>query len=263
MSYLIHVPSTLEEAYETRSRVCGQYLAGGTVALAIKKPSCDLVSLSRIPGLSYIKKAGECIEIGGGTTFDELDRSALVRERLSALWQASHDLAGPQIRNVATIAGNIGSMSPAADSVTALTALDADVRLFSVKDGKACRRTVSIRDMKIEEGEIIEAVSVRDDKDASVFEKVGKRNAMAVSVVNMAVSRVGKQISVAVGSAAPKVVFCPETSRILSGDGSAMTAAKAKILEEISPKDDRWGTVEQKRLVCANMLEKLVKEVLG
>ena len=263
MSYSIHVPSTLEEAYETRRRVGGQYLAGGTVALAIKKPSCDLVSLSRIPGLSYIKKAGDCIEIGGGTTFDELDRSALVKEKLSALWQASHELAGPQIRNVATIAGNIGSLSPSADSVTALMALDADMRLFSVKDGKASRRTVSIRKLEIGEGEIIEAVIVRADADRSVFEKVGKRNAMAVSVINMAVSRRGKEISVAVGSAAQKVVFCPETSRILSEDSSEMTAAKAKILEEISPKDDRWGTVEQKRIVCANMLEKLVKEVLG
>ena len=118
MKYSIHVPSTLEEAFTTRSRVGGQYLAGGTVVLAIKKPVCDLVSLSRIPGLSFIERKGDCIEIGGGTTFDELDRSALLKERLTALWQASHELAGPQIRNVATIGGNIGSMSPSADSVT-------------------------------------------------------------------------------------------------------------------------------------------------
>ena len=261
MKYSIHVPSTLEEAFTTRSRVGGQYLAGGTVVLAIKKPVCDLVSLSRIPGLSFIERKGDCIEIGGGTTFDELDRSALLKERLTALWQASHELAGPQIRNVATIGGNIGSMSPSADSVTALMALDASVRLFAMEGGKPCRRTVPIRELRMGEGEIIEAVVIRDNVDSSVFEKVGKRNAMAVSVVNMAVARVGKKVSVAVGSAAPNVVFCRRTSEILSKDCTDMMAAKAVILEEISPKDDRWGTVEQKRIVCANMLEKLAGEV--
>jgi len=259
MKYSIHIPQSLEEAYAIRRETGGKYLAGGTVVLAIMKPSCDLVSLSRIPGLSYIEKKGEYIEIGGGTTFDTLDRSPLIKDRLRALWQASYELAGPQIRNVATIAGNIGSMSPAADSVTAMMALDAHVRLFSA-DG---RRTVPIRNLCLEEGEIIEAVIVRDNVDASVFEKVGKRNTMAVSVVNMAVARVGEKVSVAVGSAGPKVIFCSETSRILSEDSCAIMAAKEKIIEEITPKDDRWGTVEQKRIVCVNLLEKLAGEVLA
>lgn len=263
MSYTLHIPASLEEAWILREKTGGQYLAGGTVVLAFKRGADVLVSLSRIPGLSYVKDCGSFIEIGGGTTFDELDRSALVKEKLFALWQASHELAGPQIRNVATLAGNIASKSPSADSVTALKALDAKVRLFCMQDGTPSRRTVPIRTMVLAPGEIIEAVVVEAGPDRSVFEKVGKRNAMAVSVINMAVARRGNEISVAVGSAGPDVLYCPKTSSILSADCNDIIAAKEAILEEIMPKNDRWGTVEQKRLVCANMLEKLLKEVLG
>ena len=263
MSYTLHIPASLEEAWILREKTGGQYLAGGTVVLAFKRGADVLVSLSRIPGLSYVKDCGSFIEIGGGTTFSDLDRSALVKEKLFALWQASHELAGPQIRNVATLAGNIASKSPSADSVTALKALDADVRLFYMENGLPKRRTVPIRTMVLAPGEIIEAVVVEAGPDRSVFEKVGKRNAMAVSVINMAVARRGKEISVAVGSAGPDVLYCPKTSSILSADCNDIIAAKEAILEEIMPKNDRWGTVEQKRLVCANMLEKLLKEVLG
>jgi len=262
MKYMIHIPTSLEEAFQTRLQRNGEYLSGGTVVLAGKRHPYDLVSLERIPGLSYIEERSGFLEIGSGTTFDDLDRSTLLKERYTALWSAAHEMAGPQIRNRATIGGNIGSDSPSADSVTALMALDGKLRIFGMEAGKSYRRVASIRDFELAPGEIVEAIMVPSDVKASVFEKVGKRNAMAVSVINMAVARTNDGISVSVGSAGPKVIFCSGTSRILSANASNMIAVKKQILEEISPRDDRWGTVEQKRMLCVKMLEKLVGEVL-
>ena len=259
MSFRLHIPTSLEQALEIGRSTGGTYLAAGTVVLVNHRQSGDLISLERIPGLRRIEDKGSSISIGSLSTFDDLDRSVCIRDSLKALWQAAHETAGPQIRHRATIGGNIGCMSPASDEVTALVALDAQVTVF---DG--LYRTVPIENLtSLKDGDIIVSVTVSKAFGFSVFEKVGKRNAMSVSVLNMAVAKRDRSYRVSVGCAASHVLLCKETSDVLSRDPHDIEKAKDVLVSEIHPIDDRWGTVQYRRDVARNLLGKLVMEAEG
>ena len=255
MSYRLHIPTTLEQALEIRRSTGGTYLAAGTVILVNHRHSEDLISLEKIEGLSSIEDGDGFIRIGALATFDDLENSDLIRSALPALWQAVFNTAGPQIRNRATIGGNIGCFSPASDAVTSLVALDAEVETF---DG-SFHRTKLENLHSLDDGAIITSVFVPKRFGFSAFEKVGKRNAMSVSVINMALARDKDEVRLAVGCASPTVLFCKETSVTLSAHPDIIKAETC-LLSEIHPIDDRWGTVEYRRTVAVNLLRKLSKE---
>ncbi len=85
-------------------------IAGGTdVMVDIKfkeEPGC-LVNIKKIPSLAGISESGGALRIGALTTIRELETSALVRDKLPVLWEASHQFASLQVRNTATIGGKI------------------------------------------------------------------------------------------------------------------------------------------------------------
>lgn len=241
MSYILHIPQTLEQALEIKRKTGGTYLAAGTDILVSHRHKEDLIALEKIPGLSTIEDGKDFIRIGSLVTFDALERSASVRKNLPALWQAACSIAGPQIRNRATVGGNIGCFSPASDAVTALVALDAQVELY---DGETRREKLENLH-SIDNGAIIRAVLVPKRFAFSAFEKVGKRNAMSVSVINMALARNGGEVRIATGCVGPHVILCRDVTEVLGS---------------IRPINDRWGTVEYKQIVAGNLLEKLSKE---
>jgi CO/xanthine dehydrogenase FAD-binding subunit len=108
-------------------------VAGGTdLVLALKKkslaPSC-LISLHRVRELDYVDKKDSQVRIGALTTFSTIAANESIREDFPLLSEAAGLIGSWQIRNVATIGGNLCTASPAADSATALLALDAQVVL--------------------------------------------------------------------------------------------------------------------------------------
>lgn len=241
MSYRLHIPKTLQEAVQIKKETGGTYLAAGTDILVNHRHKDDLIALEKIPGLSSIEEEKDYVRIGSLVTFNQLEKSSLVKEKLPALWQAAYNTAGPQIRNRATIGGNIGCFSPASDSVTALLALDAEVELF---DGKTCREKLENLHF-LDNTAMITSVLVSKRFGFSAFEKVGKRNAMSVSVINMALARNGSEVRIATGCMGPQVILCKDPS---------------SVLESLYPINDRWGTIEYKTAVARKLLDKLTKE---
>src|SRR5205085_11151876 len=88
-----------------------------------------LVSLHRVPGLDAIELNG-ALSIGALVTHRRLERTAEFRGALAALAEGARVVGGHQIRNVATVGGNIANASPAADVVPVLLALDADLTVL-------------------------------------------------------------------------------------------------------------------------------------
>lgn len=259
MSFRLHIPKTLDQALELQRSTKGTYLAAGTVILVNHRHAEDLISLEKIPGLSTISDEGSAVRIGALATFDDIEKSQCIKENLLALWQAAYETAGPQIRHRATIGGNIGCFSPASDAVTALVALDAKVEVF---DGTFHHIPIE-KLTELDDGAIITSVVVPKRFSFSTFEKVGKRSAMSVSVLNMAVAKAGAEFRVAVGCASPRVILCRATSDILSSDCGSIEKAKTALVSEMHPIDDRWGTVEYRLEVGKNLLSKLVQEAQG
>jgi carbon-monoxide dehydrogenase medium subunit len=115
-------------------------IAGGTdLVLWVQRGWCDsraVVDVTRIPGLDGIAEEDGYIVIGATATHAQVARSPLIRQRAGPLARACKSIGGPQIRNVATLVGNVVSALPAADGAVALFALDTEVQITTL-EGKA------------------------------------------------------------------------------------------------------------------------------
>ena len=113
-------------------------IAGGTdVMVDIKykeEPGC-LVNIKKIPGLGGIPENGGSLRIGALTTIREIETNAIVRDKLPVLWEACHQFASLQIRNTATIGGNICRASPSGETLAPLLVLEAKAKL-AFSDGE-------------------------------------------------------------------------------------------------------------------------------
>ena len=112
-------------------------IAGGTDLIPkmkedILRPS-NIVNIKNIPGLSGIDEKDNCIQIGALTKIREIEKNSLIQEKANILHQATRIIGSIQIRNLATIGGNLCNASPAADGAAALIALNAEVTVRSHK----------------------------------------------------------------------------------------------------------------------------------
>jgi carbon-monoxide dehydrogenase medium subunit len=128
-------PSALEEAVELLTGRRGSLvLAGGTDLLVQMKreeifPE-NLVSLRQIPNLSSIRKERQFVRLGAFVTHRAIEHSSSVRSTFPALADAEGNFGSIQIRNVATIGGNICNAAPSSDTVPPLMVYDAELRTY-------------------------------------------------------------------------------------------------------------------------------------
>jgi len=219
-----------------------------------------IIDLKKLPDFIGIKKVGDNIVIGAGTTIEEIKNNELIKQHFNALWQATTEFGSVQIRNRATIGGNICNASPSGDTLPSLYAFGAKLLLRN-KNGE---RTIPIDEFitgpgktAIKKSEILLAVILPQSSAKSLFYKLGLRAAMAISVVNFAIVSDGSALTIATGAVAPTIIK-------LSG---LKTHSIDQILEivdsAISPIDDIRATALYRRKALKNMLrfelEKIVK----
>ena len=118
----------------------GKLLAGGhslvpLMKLRLSEPG-TLVDIGRIPDLKGIRREGETIEIGAGTTHDEVASSALVREACPMLAETAASIGDPQVRNRGTLGGSLAHSDPAADYPAAILALDSEIHVRGPKGSR-------------------------------------------------------------------------------------------------------------------------------
>jgi len=149
-------PKTLDEALSLLNQhgKKAALIAGGTDVIVMMKQKAMspgvLISLRGIPGLDQIQFDGT-LRIGAMVTHRTLEKSDLIRKQFSALADAVDALGSIQIRNVATIGGNVCTAAPSADTATPLLVLGAQVKIKSLKEEK----TVSIEEFFMGPGETI------------------------------------------------------------------------------------------------------------
>jgi CO/xanthine dehydrogenase FAD-binding subunit len=227
-----------------------------------------LIDISRLTELSYIKKEGDTIRIGAGTTHAAIAASDLIIKESLILQDASVSVGSPQIRNRGTIGGNIVTAAQCADTVPALVALEATV----VMESKKGRREVSINDFfpgpkksDVRPDELVTEIyftSLAQGYGAS-YEKLIRRQAVAKSRLNFAVvakkdaSGMVEEIRLAIGSALPTTARFPDVEKLLVGkrpDEKLLQAAgEAASAYMIEKSGIRWSTDYKKPVV-----EKLV-----
>lgn len=188
-------PKTLEEAMAVvhkypRTKV----LAGGTdLVLNLRRGevNCDyLISLEKVEELRTIVDDDDYISIGAMTTFTDLLNSETIRNNFNSLVNCSSTMGSPQVRNAATIGGNIINAGSAADAVPCIIGLDGILILESV-DG--IRRVTceeyftNFKEERIKEDEILTTVVIPKTEASTGYHKLGKRNSLAIARLSSAV----------------------------------------------------------------------------
>jgi CO/xanthine dehydrogenase FAD-binding subunit len=239
-------PRTLDEALAQRAEHPGAVpIQGGTdlmVALNFDHSRPEtIVNLAEVAELrGWSREDDGRLRLGAGLTCTEIEEGPL-REALPALAEAARTVGSPQIRNRATIGGNLGTASPAGDAIPPLLIADGEVELASVRGS----RRLPLQDFLVgpkrnvlEPDELIVAVRVTSG-GPETFMKVGPRNAMVIAVCSLAL-RANGELRAAYGSAGPVVGLV--RAPLEEADSFA-----DRVAEAASPIDDVRGTAAYRR----------------
>lgn len=276
-------PLTVEHLLEglREARFEGAVLAGGT-DLHVKIRSgaaCPRVvfDISNLAPCRGIVEQGDQLRIGAAARMAEIVASATVQRKAPSLAAAARQMSSRQIRNRATLGGNIVTASPAADAVPPLLAADATLVLLSA-DG---RREVSLAEFltgpgktSLGKGEVLTEVIIAAERSGqrSRFVKVGRRKAQAISIINLAglidIGQDGfiRDVRIALGAVAPTAMRARRAEEALTGRApSAKNLAEAAALaaEECRPISDIRATGSGRRLLVEAWTLRLLQALCG
>lgn len=277
-----HEPTSIAEAVETAARFGaeGRFLAGGTdlilqIERGLLRPR-HVISLRRTPGLTGLEVSDRVV-VGACVTHREIARAGRLTGPFRALAEAAAAIGGPQVRNVATVGGNVVSASPAADLVPPLVALDAWVTLVGVAGERELplERLISRpggSGRRPEELLLRVAVPPPPPNSATAFLKAGRRRAMEVSIVSVA-SRLTLDAArehclearIALGSVADRTIRAHAAERVLAGQpvGPREIARTAELaLEACEPLNDARASAQFRRHLVVTMVSRALARCL-
>ena len=276
MNFAYIKPKTLAEAVSSLGDTKKDFfLAGGTdlvvkIKAGLVQPQ-TVVAIGHLTELRGIQEQGAAIRIGALCTHTELWNSTLLRQKAFVLAESAHSVGAPQIRNAGTIGGNICNASPAGDTIPALLVLNAMVSLY----GKHGTQDMKLEDFlhlpaltKIQPGQILSEFRIQPLKanEGAAFVKVGKRKALAISVVNGAallrVNGIIEEARIAIGSVAVKTIRLPQVEQFLVGkepSEALFAQAGAMASKQIKPIDDIRGTAAYRKDVAATVVHRALQ----
>jgi len=233
-AFVYHTPASVGEALELMAKYGnnGRYIAGGTdLLIAMKKREAmpeHLIGLSGVASLKGIASDDKGVCIGALTTLAEIERSEIIKKQYLPLRDAVGVMASIQVRNLATIGGNLCSAVPSADTAPPLIALNASVKLVGLEG----ERTVPVEaffsgpkeSVCCKTQEILAEIAIpRPDPGSSgCYLKLMRRHAMGLALVGVAAClkldpdmNVCREARFALGAVAPTPIRVPEVEAYL------------------------------------------------
>jgi CO/xanthine dehydrogenase FAD-binding subunit len=218
-------PRDLTEALAAKAEHRGAVpLAGGTDLMVelnfdMRRPEA-IIDLTRVDELADHSRDDGFVRVGAGVTYTNLIADLAIE--LPGLAIASRTIGSPQIRNRGTIGGNLGTASPAGDTLPVLLAANAEVEVASSRGARRMAIDKFITGPKknaLHEDEIVTAALVPVATGPQQFSKIGTRNAMVIAVASFAVvfDPPRKRIGTGIGSAGPTPLRALEAERFIRG----------------------------------------------
>ena len=272
----MYQPTTLQEASRLLKEKGpgGRFLAGGTdLVIAMKEKGLApeyIVDLKRLPGLSGIRKNSDgSITIGALTTMREIETSKLLREKYPFLCQSAAEVGSIQIRNRATVGGNMSNATPSADVAPSLIALQAIAKVAGAGD----ERTVALEEFFLGPGrnalspdEILTGITIPPTSPRLVgdYIKFSPREMMDLAYVGVAVvyslnDKKCADVRIVLGAVAPTPIRAKKAEaalegQILSDDLAANIGAIAA--EEAKPISDVRSSADYRRAMVGAMTKR-------
>ncbi|MDG2028394.1 MAG: FAD binding domain-containing protein [Acidimicrobiales bacterium] len=257
-------------------------IAGGTdLVLDLVRtpgPPVTLVDLSAVADAHEILETPDEFVLAGGVTHNQIVGDPRLVADALPLAQACLEIGSPQLRNRATVAGNIATASPANDSISALMALGATVELARLVGDTEVQREVAVEDFftgfrttVCEADELITAIRVPKLSAGrqGLWVKLGNRRAQAISVVHAGIvisreERIVTSARLALGSVAATVVMNDAFAEALAGrplDAAAISDAADSVAASIAPIDDVRATADYRRDTTATLVRRALETV--
>ena len=269
-----HAPTSIPEAVSLGARFGddARFLAGGTdLMIQMKRGRIapgHVVALHRVPGLDTLSVNGSIV-IGAGVTHRRIEKTTAFRGALAALIEGAEVIGGHQVRNVATVGGNIVNASPAADLMPVLLSLDASVTLTGVGG----ERTMPLAEFLVGPGQTVrrpDELLVRATmlklapRTGTAFLKAGRRRAMEIAVacvgVRVTLDASGErcvEARIALGAVALTTIRAAAAERALAGlpvRTEAMRAAGALAADACEPISDVRASADFRRHLVATLV---------
>ncbi len=261
-------PADLDEAVGALAAHPGATLLAGGTDLMVEvnfdqiRPEV-VVALRRLDDIQDVSRR----RIGAGVTFRRLESGDH-----NALAQLARTIGSPQIRAAGTIGGNIGTASPAGDSLPFLAGLDAEIELHSTSGTRRLRWDdffTGVKRTARRPDELITAAVLPEDlPDFQEFAKIGQRSAMVISIVSACVFRWRDgRTRVALGSVGPTAIRARRAEEMISEEtdpGQAALEEFARLVaREVNPITDHRGTDDYRRHASGVLARRLLERCLS
>jgi CO/xanthine dehydrogenase FAD-binding subunit len=278
-------PRSLDEALQAMADGDATVLCGGTdlapqTESGMRHYKAKLLNIRRIAGLGGIEAEGGEIRIGAVTTISDIRRNPALARIAPVLVEAAEHFASEQIRNAASVGGNLCNASPAGDMIPPLLVLGASVELACWRGGAVQTRRIALdrffvgpgKTVKLPEELLTAIVFDRPAADfVAKFRKSGPRPALEISTVSVAFGARAAQgrlseVRVAMGSVAPTPVRARHVEAALEGqplDAETIAAAVARTADDCKPIDDVRASAWYRSHLVRVFLEEVLNDVRG
>jgi aerobic carbon-monoxide dehydrogenase medium subunit len=274
-------PNTIPEAIALLQQYGedAKILSGGQslipmMKLRLARPAY-LVDINRIPGLSYIKEEAGFLKIGGSTREAELEGSPLIRSKYPLILDTVQVIADPQVRNLATVGGNLAHGDPANDHPATMLALGAQV----VATGPQGERIIPIDDFflslfttALEQGEILTEIRIPAAVAGSggayfkLERKVGDFATAAVAAqITVDHKGIAQKVGIGLTNVGPTPIRATRAQDFLRGkkvDQSSMAAVSQLAAQESQPSTDLRGPAEYKQALVKELARRALRHAL-
>ncbi|OGO26546.1 MAG: hypothetical protein A2W33_03765 [Chloroflexi bacterium RBG_16_52_11] len=254
-------------------------IAGGTdLLLDLQQgrhtPVHTLVDVTEVPELTSLVIRQEMLYLGAAVPLDQILASRLVKQHAQALFEAVSLIGGPQVRNTATLGGNVAHALPAGDGTIALLALHATAEIA----GRAGRRTVPVNDLFLGPGKSILSAGnellvgfnlpLTSLSQGSAFCRIMRPQGVAIAILNMAAwlhleEGVIVGVRISVGPAAAVPFRANLTEKYLLGkriNGDTLAGAGKKLLGEARFRSSpHRATAEYRQLMAVELLSEVLR----
>ena len=260
----------------------GRVIAGGTdLILQIKRGERKaevLVDITGIKEIQHIYEQDGWIHIGAGVTHAEIARNSLIRLEAKALSEGCRNVGSPQIRNVATLVGNVISAQPAGDGAIPLMALEAELRVASEEGERWLPMVEAYRGVGLSAVDATKEVATEvrfkklGDHSGTEFFRMAKRKALALPVLNGAVILILspdmnkiEKARIAMGPVGEKPFRARgaesylESNRISPGD---IREAARRASEEAEPRTSLRGSAFYRKEMIRVKLIRVIESIL-
>ncbi|HWZ98209.1 MAG TPA: FAD binding domain-containing protein [Candidatus Dormibacteraeota bacterium] len=278
--YELVSPGNLEAVKSLLAQEPGRWtpIAGGTDLMVLygagKLSAKKLVSIWNLPELRQIEISAEVVRIGAACTYSDLRANETIAREFSLLANAASWTGGIANQNRGTLGGNIVNASPAADSLPALLAYEADLILSSVRGERIVPYAefhLGYKKHLLGADELIQAICLRRKYAGYITycRKAGARNAQAISKVCVAalakvIRGVIEDVRIGMGSVAPVPLRLGETESALLNQRieiAFIEKAKQTVARQIRPIDDIRSTSQYRAAVAENLVAEFVAKL--